>query len=44
MRLVQAPQGQIYKGAIRFAASDGKCYDVAKMPTEAITSHSREKT
>ncbi len=36
MRLVQAPQGQIYKGAIRFAASDGKCYDVAKMPTEAI--------
>lgn len=36
MRLVQAPQGQIYKGEIRFADKDGKCYDIAKMPTEAV--------
>ncbi|HEY8395870.1 MAG TPA: ABC transporter ATP-binding protein [Bacilli bacterium] len=32
MRLVQGPQGQIYKGSIRFASKDGKCYDIAKMP------------
>ncbi len=36
MRLVQAPQGQIYKGEIRFASKSGKCYDIAKMPTEAV--------
>jgi len=32
MRLLQAPAGQIYSGEIRFASSDGKCYDIAKMP------------
>lgn len=32
MRLVQAPQGQIVDGAIRFNAKDGKVYDVTKMP------------
>jgi len=32
MQLVQAPQGQIVKGQIRFASSDGACYDIAKMP------------
>lgn len=35
MQLVQAPQGQIVKGTIRYNAGD-KCYDVAKMPTEAM--------
>ncbi|PKM63460.1 MAG: dipeptide/oligopeptide/nickel ABC transporter ATP-binding protein [Firmicutes bacterium HGW-Firmicutes-21] len=35
MQLVQAPQGQIAKGAIRYNAGD-KCYDVVKMPTEAM--------
>ncbi|MEN6340644.1 MAG: ABC transporter ATP-binding protein [Clostridiaceae bacterium] len=32
MQLVQAPQGQVVKGQIRFASSDGHCYDIAKMP------------
>lgn len=32
MRLVQGPSGQVYGGEIRFQASDGKCYDIAKMP------------
>lgn len=32
MRLVQGPQGQIVNGSIRYKASDGKCYDIAKMP------------
>src|SRR5690554_5625056 len=32
MRLVQAPQGQIYKGSIRYASKSGKTYDVAKIP------------
>ncbi len=32
MQLVQAPQGQIVEGEIRFASSDGKCYNIAKMP------------
>ena len=36
MQLVQAPQGQICGGSIRFAAGDGKCYDIAKMPTESV--------
>lgn len=35
MQLVQAPQGQIVKGSIRYNAGD-KCYDIAKMPTEAM--------
>ena len=32
MRLVQGPQGQIVNGNIRYKASGGKCYDIAKMP------------
>jgi len=32
MQLVQAPQGQIVEGEIRFASSDGSCYNIAKMP------------
>ncbi len=32
MQLVQAPQGQIAQGEIRYASSDGKCYNIAKMP------------
>ena len=36
MQLVQAPQGQVVSGAIRYAAQDGKCYDVAKMPTSVM--------
>lgn len=32
MQLVQAPQGQVVAGEIRYAASDGKVYNVAKMP------------
>ncbi len=35
MRLLQGPQGQIYSGSIRFAASD-KIYDIAKMPIREI--------
>jgi peptide/nickel transport system ATP-binding protein len=35
MQLVQAPQGQVVKGAIRYNNGD-KCYDIAKMPTEAM--------
>ena len=33
MQLVQAPQGQIVGGSIRYKSSSGKCYDVTKMPT-----------
>ena len=36
MQLVQGPAGQIASGSIRFKASDGKVYDVAKMPTAAM--------
>ena len=36
MQLVQGPTGQIASGSIRFKASDGKVYDVAKMPTAAM--------
>lgn len=36
MQLVQRPTGQICGGSIRFKASDGKVYDVAKMPTLAM--------
>ena len=32
MQLVQAPQGQIVSGEIRYLASNGKCYNIAKMP------------
>jgi oligopeptide/dipeptide ABC transporter, ATP-binding protein, C-terminal domain len=36
MQLVQRPQGQVVSGSMRFASSDGKCYDIAKMPTDAV--------
>ena len=36
MQLVQRPTGQIASGSIRFKATDGKVYDVAKMPTLAM--------
>lgn len=36
MQLVQAPQGQIVGGAIRYSTSDGKVFDIAKMPTSAM--------
>lgn len=36
MQLVQGPNGQISGGSIRFKASDGKTYDIAKMPTSAM--------
>ena len=36
MQLVQRPTGQIASGSIRFKASDGKVYDIAKMPTLAM--------
>ena len=32
MQLVQAPQGQIVEGEIRYASTNGKCYNIAKMP------------
>ena len=35
MRLLQGPTGQIYSGAIRFAAED-KTYDIAQMPISEI--------
>lgn len=36
MQLVQAPQGQIVSGSIRYKASDGKCYDIAKIPPDEM--------
>lgn len=35
MQLVQAPQGQVVSGSIRYNSGE-KCYDIAKMPTEAM--------
>jgi len=35
IQLVQAPQGQIVKGSIRFKTQD-KCYDITKIPTETM--------
>ena len=32
MKLLQSPQGQIHSGAIRYAAKDGKCYNIANVP------------
>ena len=37
MQLVQAPQGQVVGGSIRYASQDGKVYDIAKMPTEKMS-------
>lgn len=36
MQLIQRPQGQIVSGSIRYKASDGKCYDIAKMPVDKM--------
>lgn len=36
MRLVQAPTGQVVSGAIRYKASDGKVFDIAKMPSDEM--------
>ena len=36
MRLLQGPTGQIVDGAIRFKASDGNVYDIAKMPLKEM--------
>lgn len=32
MQLVQAPQGQVVSGSIRYKTKDGVCYDIAKLP------------
>lgn len=32
MQLVQAPQGQVVSGKIRYKTKDGACYDIAKLP------------
>lgn len=32
LQLVQAPQGQIVSGSIRYQAGDGKCYEITQMP------------
>ncbi len=36
MQLVQGPTGQIVEGSIRYSASDGKTYDIAKMPRDEM--------
>jgi peptide/nickel transport system ATP-binding protein len=36
MQLVQAPQGQIVAGEIRYASSQSKCYNIAKMPRDKM--------
>ncbi|HHY81245.1 MAG TPA: ABC transporter ATP-binding protein [Clostridiales bacterium] len=36
MQLVQAPQGQIVKGSIRYQDSNGKCYEITKMPKDKM--------
>lgn len=36
MQLVQSPQGQIVQGEIRYAADNGKCYNIAKMPRDQM--------
>lgn len=36
MQLVQRPQGQIVEGEIRLDTGDGKIYNVAKMPIDAM--------
>ncbi|MDR3309764.1 MAG: ABC transporter ATP-binding protein [Oscillospiraceae bacterium] len=36
MQLVASPQGQIVGGQIRFAAENGKCYNVAKTPNREM--------
>jgi peptide/nickel transport system ATP-binding protein len=36
MQLVHAPQGQIVSGEIRYASSQNKCYNIAKMPRDKM--------
>ena len=36
MQLVQAPQGQIVEGSIRYQSSDGKYYDISKIPKDQM--------
>ncbi|NLJ71116.1 MAG: ABC transporter ATP-binding protein [Clostridiaceae bacterium] len=36
MQLVQGPVGQIVDGSIRYTTSEGKCYDIAKMPRDEM--------
>ncbi|MDD4113443.1 MAG: ABC transporter ATP-binding protein [Herbinix sp.] len=36
MQLVQAPTGQIVEGSIRYQNSDGKCYEITKMPKDKM--------
>ncbi|HHT88959.1 MAG TPA: ABC transporter ATP-binding protein [Clostridiales bacterium] len=36
MQLVQAPTGQIVEGSIRYQGSDGKCYEITKMPKDKM--------
>ncbi len=36
LRLVQAPQGQIVSGSIRYRTKDGACYDITKLPQDMM--------
>ncbi|NLY47778.1 MAG: ABC transporter ATP-binding protein [Clostridiales bacterium] len=36
MQLVPGPTGQIVEGSIRYKASDGKCYEITKMPRDRM--------
>lgn len=36
MQLVQAPTGQVVGGSIRYKATDGKCYEISKMPKDRM--------
>ncbi|HHU78139.1 MAG: ABC transporter ATP-binding protein [Caldicoprobacterales bacterium] len=36
MQLVQAPQGQIVEGSIRYQDINGKCYEITKMPRDKM--------
>ena len=38
MQLVQAPTGQIVEGSIRYQSSEGKCYEITKMPRNQMLS------
>lgn len=36
MQLVQAPQGQVVSGEIRYTSSEGKCYNIVNMPRDKM--------
>ncbi len=36
MQLVQAPQGQIVEGSIRYQDNNGKCFEITKMPKDKM--------